>query len=105
MDKISEVIENIDVEKIDFGAAAEAVEGIADYLEKDEDEPIAPETVEKIVEGIAGNPVIIEMIPEDTQLVEIANEEDKQTFIDAIEGAELSDAEKEKLKEILGLIG
>ena len=105
MDKISEVIENIDVEKIDFGAAAEAVEGIADYLEKDEDEPIAPETVGKIVEGIAGNPVIIEMIPEDTQLVEIANEEDKQTFIDAIEDTELSDADKEKLKEILGLIG
>lgn len=104
-DKISEVIEKIDIEKVDFGAAAEAVEGIADYLDTEEGEPITSDTAEKIVNGLAGNAVIIEMIPEDTQLVEIVNEDDKQTFIDAIENTELSDEDKNKLLEILGLNG
>lgn len=104
-DKISEVIEKIDIEKVDFGAAAEAVEGIADYLDTEEGEPITSDTAGKIVNGLAGNAVIIEMIPEDTQLVEIVNEDDKQTFIDAIENTELSDEDKNKLLEILGLNG
>ncbi len=102
-DKINEIIENLDVEKIDFGAAAEAIEGIADYLDKEEGEPITQETVEKIVNGLAGNEVIIEMIPEDTQLVAITDETEKQNFIDAIENTDLSDEDKNKLMEILGL--
>ena len=101
--KINEIIEKMDVNELKLDSAAEAIEGVADYLEKEEGEALPPETAEKIVNGLADNAVILEMIPEDTKLVEITDETDKQNFTDAIENTELSREDKDKLLAILGL--
>lgn len=103
--KISEIIEKMDVNELKLDSAAEAIEGVADYLEKEEGEPVAPETTEKIINGLADNMVVIEMIPEDTKLVEITDETDKENFTNAIENTELSREDKDKLLAILGLNG
>ena len=103
--KISEIIEKMDVNELKLDSAAEAIEGVADYLEKEEGEPVATETTEKIINGLADNMVVIEMIPEDTKLVEITDETDKENFTNAIENTELSREDKDKLLAILGLNG
>lgn len=103
--EITEIVNKIDVENIKLESAAEAIIGVADYLDKQEGkvEEIPEDTIETIVNGFAENMVVVEMIPEDTPLIELPAE-DKQKFEDAIEKVEnISESDKEKLMAIFGL--
>jgi hypothetical protein len=103
--KINEVLEKIDVNNLKLDSAAQAIEGVADYIDKGDGviEELPEDTAEKIVNGLADNFVIVDMLPENEALVELPAE-DKEKFQQALDKVEtLTQEEKDKLAQLLGL--
>ena len=124
-DQIKEVLDNlgndIDVKKIEFGAAADAVETIVKISEiKSSEDPDAPaetvkitqEDADKIVNGLAKNEMLVTLL--ETQLtnggsgtlaqIKEADRDKFLTAIDNIDDESVSAEYKEKMKKLLGLI-
>ena len=109
-EEIESIFDNIDVEKLKLDSAGEAMNGIASYIEKtsdefDNNEPVTQEEVNNIINGLADNTFVLDMISQDTetsQIVEVA-EEDKAKFETAINNSTLSDEDKAKLNKMFGI--
>ena len=106
-------IDNFDISAIDFAAAGNAINGIATYIEKTDDsfdnnEPVTQEDVNKIVNGLADNELILSLVTQGEEvptLVEIQDTEHKQLFETAISGSSLSADDKDALRALFGING
>jgi hypothetical protein len=109
-EEIESIFDNIDVEKLKLDSAGEAMNGIASYIEKtsdefDNNEPVTQEEVNNIINGLADNTFVLDMIDQDTENSQIVNvaEEDKSKFETAINNSTLSDEYKNMLNQMFGL--
>ena len=111
--EIQDIIDNFDISAIDFAAAGNAINGIATYIEKTDDsfdnsEPVTQEDVNKIVNGLADNELILSLVTQGDEvptLVEIQDTEHKQLFETAISGSSLSADDKDALRALFGING
>lgn len=109
--EVKDIIDNFDISAIDFAAAGNAINGIATYIEKTDDsfdnnEPVTQEDVNKIVNGLADNELILSLVTQGDEvptLVEIQDTEHKQLFETAISGSSLSADDKDALRALFGI--
>lgn len=108
--EVENALNSLDVNNLKLDSAGEAINGIATYIEKTNDEfensePVTQEDVDKIIGGLADNTFILDIVlgeNEAPQIVEI-DEENKEKFEAAINTAELTDENKETLRKLFGL--
>jgi hypothetical protein len=108
--EVENALNSLDVNNLKLDSAGEAINGIATYIEKTNDEfensePVTQEDVDKIIGGLADNTFILDIVlgeNEAPQIVEI-DEENKEKFEAAINTAELTDENKEALRKLFGL--
>ncbi len=109
-EEVEKLFDNINVEDLKLDSAGEAMNGIATYIEKtsdefDNNEPVTQEEVNNIINGLADNTFILDMLVQEdnqTQLINI-HEEDKTKFEQAIANFEMSDEYKNMLNQMFGL--
>ena len=110
---IEEALNDFDIEQIDIAAAGEAMKGISSYIKKTSDEfedqgEVVQADVDKIVGGLADNPLILSMVTQGEEvptMIEIEDEDHKQLFTNAINGTTLDADDKDALKKLFGLVG
>lgn len=109
--EVQDIIDNFDISTIDFAAAGNAINGIATYIEKtgdgfDNNEPVTQEDVNKIVNGLADNELILSLVTQGDDvptLVDIEDVEHKELFETAISGSSLSADDKDALRTLFGI--
>lgn len=114
---VQEVIENIDFDNLSLESTGEAIKGISSYIEKTDEsfenygQEVTQEEVESIVNGVADNLFIIDIITggaeeiEEVPTIIEVKEEDAEKFETAISQADkLTNEQKEMLKKLLGII-
>jgi len=110
---IEEALNDFDIEQIDIAAAGEAMKGISSYIKKTSDEfedqgEVVQADVDKIIGGLADNPLILSMVTQGEEvptMIEIEDEDHKQLFTNAINGTTLDADDKDALKKLFGLVG
>ena len=105
-EELTEILENIDFERIDLGAAGGALNAIATIIEKDGSAPISADEATAIVDGIAQNTFLIDIfIPEseDVPVLLELSEQDASTVESAISSSSLSNEHRDLLRNLLGL--
>ena len=110
---IEEALNDFDIEQIDIAAAGEAMKGISSYIKKTSDEfedqgEVVQADVDKIIGGLADNPLILSMVTQGEEvptMIEIEDEDHKQLFTNAINGTTLDAEDKDALKKLFGLVG
>ena len=105
-EELAEILENIDFERIDLGAAGGALNAIATIIEKDGSAPISADEATAIVDGIAQNVFLIDIfIPEseDVPVLLELSEQDASTVESAISSSSLSNEHRDLLRNLLGL--
>ncbi len=110
---VQDIIDNFDISSIDFAAAGNAINGIATYIEKTDDsfnndQPVTQEDVNKIVNGLADNELILSLVTQGDEvptLVQVEDGEHKQLFETAISGSSLSAEDKDALRTLFGING
>lgn len=113
---IQEVIENLDFDNFSITSTGEAIKGISSYIEKTDEsfenygEEVTQEEVDSIVNGVADNSFILDIItggaetPEEVPTLIEVKKEDTEKFESAISQTEnLTDEQKQMLKKLLGL--
>lgn len=102
-DQIVEVLDKLDIEEVKLDSAAEAIMGVADYLDlqSGEIEEVPEGTAEKIVSGLADNAFVLDVLGEEP-IVDL-NEEHDEEFRDALNNAEIDDDAKNKIATLLGI--
>ena len=112
--EVEEFLDNFSVENIDLVSTGKAINGIASFVEKTEVNPeqastVTQEEVNDIVNGLAANEFILDMISsaggegEDMQLADIEDSSHREMFTTAIEGTTLDAETKDMLKNLFGL--
>ncbi len=112
--EVEEFLDNFNIDNINFVATGKAINGIASFVEKTElnpetSAPVTQEEVNDIVNGLAANEIILDMISsaggegEDMQLAEIEDATHRELFTNAITNTTLSDENKDMLKNLFGL--
>ncbi len=109
--EVEEFIDNFKIEDINLVATGKAINGIAAFVEKTEINPELADTVTQdevndIVNGLAANEFILDMIAgagEDVQLAEVADSQYKTMFETAISNTTLDAENKDMLKNLFGL--
>ena len=109
---VAEMLDNFDIDDLDFKSVGEAMNGIATYIEKtsdefDLDEEVTATEVNAIVNGIANNDFIFSLMTSGDEvptILEIKHDADKTLFSDAINNTTLSDSDKDNLRSLFGLI-
>ncbi|MBE7091213.1 MAG: hypothetical protein E7363_04795 [Clostridiales bacterium] len=108
------VINNLSLDSLDLSAAGSALQGISTLLnvtEYEGEETVTQEDVNNIVNGIAKNPLILDMVETigEEDVVFIPTDEDefddyRDWFVEAVENAELADeGHRETLRTFFGL--
>ena len=108
---IEEALNDFDIEQIDIAAAGEAMKGISSYIKKTSDEfedqgEVVQADVDKIIGGLADNPLILSMVTQGEEvptMIEIEDEDHKQLFTNAINGTTLDADDKDALKKLFGI--
>ena len=106
--------DEFDIDDLDLAAAGSAINGIATYIEKTTEgegfdnygEEVTQSDVDAIVNGLAGNEFILDMIAPEGEPVSAFVEvsaENKDKFISAIEDTSLDADKKETLKQLFGI--
>ena len=108
-EEVSNLIDNINIDDLKLDSTGLALNGIATYIEKTSDEientePVTQDDIDYIVNGLADNTFIIDMLSEDesTTIINVSDS-DKEMFEVAIENSSLSEEYKNKLNQIMGL--
>ena len=109
--EVEDFLDNFSIENIDLVSTGKAINGIASFVEKTEVNPeqastVTQEEVNDIVNGLAANEFILDMITgagEDMQLTELADQGHKDMFTSAIESTTLSADKKDALLNLFGL--
>ena len=104
--EVSELLEELDFDEMDLAAAGEAVNSIASVIEKDGAEPITAAEASLIVNGVAKNDFLLDLIPTDGDeiptLIELPDA-DAATVESAISSSTLSEEHKDLLRTLLGI--
>ena len=105
--EVSELLEELDFDKMDLAAAGESVNAIASVIEKDDAEPITEDEASTIVNGIAKNAFLLDLIPTEEgeelpTLIELP-EADAATVESAISSSTLTSEQKDMLRALLGI--
>ena len=108
---IEEALNDFDIEQIDIAAAGEAMKGISSYIKKTSDEfedqgEVVQADVDKIIGGLADNPLILSMVTQGEEvptMIEIEDEDHKQLFTNAINETTLDADDKDALKKLFGI--
>lgn len=93
--------DDFDFKEVNFTAAGDAIVEIEKYINPENTEELSEESVSVIVNGLAENEIIVDALGSG-ELASV-KEEDKETFITAIDNSNASDEYKEKIKNLLGL--
>lgn len=108
--EVEEFVEQLVSGDVNLKSTGEALQGMASYIDKAEngfEEEVTQEEVGAIVNGIADNAFILDMIVGESEEVPVIMEvdaENKEKFENAIAShEELSDEDKETLKKLFGL--
>ena len=108
--EVEEVLDNLNINNINLVATGKAINGIASFVEKTEleenAESVTQEEVNDIVNGLAENTFILDLITESEDIDEIVEIDDptyRQYFENAINATSLDLAGKDSLKTIFGL--
>lgn len=108
-EEVSNLIDNINIDDLKLDSAGLALNGVATYIEKTSDEientePVTQDDIDCIVNGLADNTFIIDMLSEDesTTIVNVSDS-DKEMFEVAIDNSSLEEEYKNKLNQMLGL--
>ena len=108
---VEDIIDDFDISSIDFAAAGNAISGIATYIQKTDDSfsndsPVTEEDVNKIVNGLADNELILSLVTQGDSvptLIEIEDAGHQQMFESAIAGSSLSAEDKAALQKLFGI--
>lgn len=109
--EIEELLTDFKVEEFKLASAGHAINGIANYIEKTSDEfettePVTQEDVNNIVNGLADNTFIVDLIAGDgesaPQIIEVG-EENKALFENAVNNTTLDEEKKNTLREMFGI--
>ncbi len=109
--EIEELFNDFKVEDLKLASAGHAINGIATYIEKTSDEfdttePVTQEDVDNIVNGLADNTFIVDLIAGEgesaPQLIEVS-EENKVLFENAVNNTTLDEEKKDTLRELFGI--
>lgn len=108
--EIENAINNLNVDDLKLASAGSAMNGIATYIEKTNDqfennEPVTQEEIDSIVNGIADNTFLLDVVAsqgEATKIVDV-DEENRAKFDTAVSNANLSEENKETLRKMFGL--
>lgn len=104
--EVTEVLEDLELDDMDLAAVGGAVNSIAGIVEREGGDAIAPSEANAIVDGIAKNAFLLDIIaPEGEEppvLLEVSGE-DASTFEAAIATSELSAEQKDILRTMLGI--
>ncbi len=104
-DKITEILSNLDVEKLELESAGNAIAGIADYvdLQNGDIEEVDEDAAKKIVEGLAENAFVLDVLG-DEEIISIDEEhqEDFKTVLNDSE-TEIDQETKDKIAKLLGI--
>ena len=109
--EIEELLTDFKVEDLKLASAGHALNGIASYIEKTSDEfettePVTQEDVNNIVNGLADNTFIVDMIAGDgesvPQIIEVS-EENKALFENAVNNTTIDEEQKNTLRELFGI--
>lgn len=105
--EVSELISELDFDEMDLRAAGESVNAIASVIEKDDAEPITEDEASTIVDGIAKNAFLLDLIPteegEDVPTLIELPEADAATVESAISSSTLTSEQKDMLRALLGI--
>ena len=112
---INEFLGEVKIEDLNFKAVGQGLNGLASYIEKtalDSEDvlEVTQEDVDNIVNGFAGSPAILDLIPELTggetpQLLEVS-EDEKEMFkqaIDNLDAETITEEQKQILKDLFGI--
>lgn len=109
--EVEEFLNDFDVNNLKLASAGKAMNGIASYIEKtsdefDNSEPVTQEDVDNIVNGLADNSFIVNLIVGDgdeaPQIIEL-DEENESKFVTAVNNTSLSEEDKNTLRQLFGL--
>ena len=109
--EVEEFLNDFDVNNLKLASAGKAMNGIASYIEKtsdefDNSEPVTQEDVDNIVNGLADNSFIVNLIVGDgdeaPQIIEL-DEENEGKFVTAVNNTSLSEEDKNTLRQLFGL--
>lgn len=109
--EIEDLLSDFKVEDLKLASAGHAINGIANYIEKTSDEfettePVTQEDVNNIVNGLADNSFIVDLIVGEgesaPQIIEVS-EENKAMFENAVNNTSIDEAQKNTLRELFGI--
>jgi hypothetical protein len=93
-EQIKDILENASIEDLNVASVGEAIVGISSFMDKvvvnNDPESVTQDDVDKIVNGLAGSKLILELIPEET-ILDVNELGFGDKFANAIEG--ISDEE------------
>ena len=110
---ITEFIENIDINNLSLKSTGEALQGISSYIEKTTDgfenygEEVTQSEVSSIVNGLADNSFILDMLADkegNVQTMLEVSTENQDKFESAINLANVDETTKDNLRKLFGLI-
>ncbi|MBE6645001.1 MAG: CvpA family protein [Ruminococcaceae bacterium] len=108
--EVENALDSFNVQDLKLESAGAAMNGIAAYIEKTSDEfensePVTQEEVNSIVNGLADNVFILDIISAESESVKVVDVdlENKEMFNVAIDGSSLTEENKETLRQMFGL--
>ncbi len=111
--EVEEILNDFDIDDINLEATGKAINGIASFIEKTElnpetAEPVTQQEVNDIVNGLAENQFVLDLISsasegESVSLIEIEDENYQTLFTNAIESTTLDAEGKDMLLNLFGL--
>ena len=106
--ELDAMLENFNLDNLDLAGAGNALNGIATYIEKtdnefDNNEQVTQDDVNKIVNGLASNTFLIDMMEDGVGSIIDAKPAHKIMFDIAIRDADLTLEQKNTLKTLLGV--
>ena len=109
--EIEELLNDFNIEELKLASAGHAINGMASYIEKTDDEfessePVTQEDVNNIVNGLAENTFIVDLIVGDGETapkILDVSDENKALFENAVNNATVDEAYKNTLRELFGI--
>lgn len=105
--ELGDALDGLSLENINLADAGRALNGVATYIEKTDPEfsgsgEVTQDDVNNIVNGLAGNTFILDVMGSDSTLIEV-DDAHKDLFENAISQSTMTEAQKQTMRSLLGL--